>query len=126
MAAIYAFAGKHGAVMLGLAIGTAAKFGRMLALDVKFTWQQVFGHCLMMGAVGLAATVIVDIAGITDPNARAFAAAIMAIAASDVIKYLATRAWRKFVADVGDQRQSLQIDISAQNIREDLGERRDV
>lgn len=125
MAASYAFATKHGAVMLGLVIGMLAKFGRMLALDMKFTAHQVIGHCLMMGAVGLAATVIVDIAGITEPDVRAFTAAVMAIAASDVVKYIATRAWKRFIADVGDQRNDLQRDISAANIRDDLEERHD-
>jgi len=124
--ALATFFAKHGAILLGLVVGTAAKFGRMMALDQKFTLRQVLGHCLMMGAVGVAATVIVDLAGITDPNFRAFTAAVLAIAASDVVKYLATRAWRKFLADVADNpgelRQSVQRVRSARRLAQDLSQ----
>lgn len=94
--AITAFFSKHGAVMFGLGVGTAAKFGRMLSTGTRPSWAQVIGHCLMMAMVGLVATVLTDATGIDDPNARAFTASILAIAANDVIKYLATRGWQRF------------------------------
>lgn len=129
MVAVGTFLGKHGAVLVGLGVGTAAKFGRMMALDQKFTVRQVIGHCLMMGAVGVASTVIVDLAGVEDPNFRAFTAAVLAIAASDVVKYLATRAWRKFLADVaenpGELRQAVQTARSARRLARDLEQQDD-
>lgn len=116
------FLSRHGAIMFGLAVGTAAKFGRMLSTGVRPTWPQVFGHCLMMAMVGLVATVLTDVAGIADPNARAFTASILAIAANDVIKYLATRGWKRFLQDPiearGDVRNEVQTQISAKRLIE--------
>ncbi len=104
----------HMPVIYGLLVGSLAKFGRMIALGQAITWQHVLGHFLMMGAVGLAATVAVDLAGITDPNPRAFTAAVFAIAANDVILYLATRAWKRFLQDPDEKRGELRDDVQAE------------
>lgn len=114
---------KHGAVIFGLAVGTAAKFGRMMSTGQRITCRQVLGHCLMMAMVGLVATFLTDMAGITDPNARAFTASILAIAANDVLKYLATRGWQRFFQDPvearGRQRNELQARLSAERLIHD-------
>lgn len=132
MEAVSAIAAKHGAVLSGLAIGTSAKFGRMLTIGEPITFRQIAGHLMMMGMAGLVATYATDLAGITNPNARTFAAAVIAIAASDVIQYLATRAWQRFLvkgneeaaqslAKVrGEFRQNLQIGESLKNLAEDV------
>jgi hypothetical protein len=77
-----------------------------------------------MAMVGLVATVIVDVSGIDSPDMRAFTAAVLAIAASDVVKYLATRAWKKFFNEVGDERNELQRKLSTRNIMDDIESRR--
>lgn len=107
MAAMGAFAGKHGPVVFGLIVGTCAKFGRMLAVGDRPSVPHIIGHCLMMAMVGLVATVIVDLAGLASPDVRAFTAAVLAVAATDVVKYLATRAWKKFFHDVAEERGEL-------------------
>lgn len=128
--ALMGFLAKHSAVLFGLAVGTAAKFGRMISTGVRPTGLEVAGHCLMMAMVGLVATVITDATGIDDPNARAFTASILAIAANDVIKYLASRGWQRFLQDPvearGELRNELQSKLSAKRLTEDIeGEHRD-
>lgn len=107
------FFSKHAAVIFGLAVGSAAKFGRMLSEGIKATWTQVFGHIMMMAMVGLVATFLTDIAGIEEPTWRAFTASILAIAANDVIKYLATRGWKRFLQDPVEARGELRNDVQA-------------
>lgn len=124
MTAVGAFAVKHGPVAFGLIVGTAAKFGRMLAVGYRPTARMILGHCLMMFMVGLVATVLVDLAGIEAPDIRAFTAAVLAVAASDVVKYLATRAWKKFFNDLvneerGELRQDVQRARSARSLIND-------
>ena len=91
-------AAKHGAVALGLLAGSLAKFGRMLATGKQISARHIVGHLMMMLVVGIVATVMTDAAGISDPNSRAFAAAVFAIAASDVIQWAGSRAWRRFLS----------------------------
>ena len=90
-------AAKHGAVALGLLAGSLAKFGRMLATGKQISVRHIVGHLMMMVMLGIVATVVTDATGIVDPNGRAFAAAVFAIAASDVIQWAASRAWRRFL-----------------------------
>jgi hypothetical protein len=130
MTALSALAAKHGAVISGLLIGTLAKFGRMLSIGEPISFRQVAGHVMMMGMAGVVATYATDLAGITNTNARTFAAAVIAIAASDVIQYLATRAWQRFLLTQqeaqrelqktrGELRQNLQIGESLKNLSDD-------
>lgn len=119
---ITGFFSKHAAVIFGLAVGSAAKFGRMLSEGAKPSWSQVFGHVMMMAMVGLVATFLTDIASIDEPTWRAFTASILAIAANDVIKYLATRGWRQLLQDPvearGELRNEVQTKISAKRLVE--------
>lgn len=132
---VAALLAKHGPVATGLIIGTCAKFGRMLSVGEPILARQVVGHMMMMGMVGVVATYATDMAGIESANARTFAAAVFAIAASDVIQYLATRAWQRFfvaqqqevrgelIKTRGELRQNLQIGESAKHVMEDRNER---
>ena len=90
-------AAKHGAVALGLLAGRLAKFGRMMATGKQISVRHIVGHLMMMVMVGIVATVAIEVAGITDPGSIAFTAAVFAIAASDVIQWAASRAWRRFL-----------------------------
>lgn len=99
MSTILAKMAVHAPVITGLVVGSAAKFGRMMAINESFTKRHVIGHILMMGTIGVVATYIVDILDITDPNKRTFVAAVLAIAGTDVLEYLRTRAWKRFFVD---------------------------
>lgn len=94
---------KNAPIFWGLVLGTMGKFGRMIAVGEPFSFKQVIGHCLMMGVCGLVAMIATDASHITDPNGRAFAAAVLAIAASDIIQWLASRAWQKFLQTSRDE-----------------------
>jgi len=117
MSALGAKLAMHLPVAFGLVVGSLAKFGRMLAVNQTIKARHVIGHILMMGAVGLAATVAVNIAGITSPRDIAFTSSIFAVAASDVVQYLATRAWKRFFQDhderLGELRNEVQVELSA-------------
>lgn len=123
MATMGAFAVKHSPVLVGLLVGSAAKFGRMMALGQKIRTAQVVGHLLMMGMVGVAATFATDMAGISDPNARTFAAAVFAIAATDVIQWLASRAWKRFINEA-DARQAEQKELAVEHVFQEADLRR--
>lgn len=99
MTSLMAKAALHAPVITGLIVGSAAKFGRMLAINEPFTKKHVIGHIMMMGTIGVVATYLVDVLDITDPNKRTFVAAILAIAGTDVLEYLRTRAWKRFFVD---------------------------
>ena len=90
---------KYGPIAVGLVAGSAAKFGRQLALGQSITWRHIVGHILMMGLVGAFAVYVTDLVGITNNDARVFFAAVLAVAAADVIQWLATRAWLRLIND---------------------------
>lgn len=111
---------KYGPVVIGVVLGSAAKYGRALALGEPITKRQIIGHFMMMGVVGLAASMAVNVAGITDPSAVAFASAVFAIASNDIVKYIATRAWKRFFQEsdqiLGDLRNEVQAHASASEL----------
>lgn len=115
---------KYVPVVIGLGLGTAAKFGRMMTLGQPISRKLFFGHCLMMGVVGLAAVFAVKVSGIKDPSAVAFASAIFAIAANNIVEYLATRAWKKLLQDpgtiIGEERQRLQRKASGKAVERSI------
>ncbi|WP_380873586.1 hypothetical protein [Sphingomonas sp. DBB INV C78] len=117
---------KYGAILLGVVIGTSAKYGLTLVEGRKVTTRMIVADALLIGMVVLVARTVVVRLGLSDADA-AMIAALFAVSSDRVIRLIRERFLRRVDAEarsiaaeqVGLARQVVQAEQSASNIIED-------
>lgn len=101
---ITAFLTKHAAILIGLLIGSAAKFGYQISTGQNVKLRDLTGHILMMGMVGMFTVITMDAVGIKggNDNIRTYTAAIFALSVNDVIRYLRDKAAQKMIGSYAE------------------------
>lgn len=123
---IEGLAAKYGAIAFGVAAGTAAKYGLMMAEGRKLTARIFMTDVLLVGMVVLIASNAVERMGV-DGQGAAMVAASIAIASDRVIAMLRTRFLRQVDAHLqadfdrakGELRQQVQLEVSGSNVIHD-------
>lgn len=87
----------YGPILLGLALGSLAHFGRLLSGGEVPTVQHVIGFLMQLGLIGVVASVATRSINVVDPDVRALCAALLAVSAQEVIQYLKRNGWRQVV-----------------------------
>lgn len=122
----YAAVQRYEAVVLGIAIGTAAKYGMTLSEGRSVTWRGVIADILLMGFVALMALVATDRLGLTG-NSATLCAALFAISSDRVVRLVRERFMRRVEASMeadiqqkkGELRNAIQTERSAKNLIDD-------
>lgn len=117
---------RYGAVVLGVAIGTAAKYGMSLSEGQEVSWRGVLVDVLLMGFVALMALVATDRLGLVG-NSATLCAALFAISSDRVVRLVRERFLRKvaqFERDelaqkTGELRNFVQTEVSANRVIND-------
>lgn len=91
---------RNSAILAGLAIGTAAKYGLTLTEGRKLSWRGVLADMLLLGMLGLLAIIIADSCQLAG-NARVLAGALSAVSSDRLIRLLRDRFLRKIETDIG-------------------------
>ena len=82
---------KYGAIIGGLLIGTAAKYGLALNEGKRLTWKGALADLLLLGILGFVAVVFSD--GLhLEGNAKVLAGAIAAVCSDRLVKLIRDRA----------------------------------
>ena len=121
-----AFLAKYGAILFGLIVGTAARYGLILSEGRKITLRMLAADALLMGFLALAATEVVERLHLSG-SAAGLSSAILALASDRVIRLMRDRFLRKVDAEIkaqaaetiGTVRQVVQTETSGQHIIED-------
>jgi NhaP-type Na+/H+ or K+/H+ antiporter len=124
----YAAVQRYEAIVLGVAIGTAAKYGMTLSEGRSVTWRGVLADILLMGFVALMALVATDRLGLTG-NSATLCAALFAISSDRVVRLVRERFMRRVEASMeadiehkkGELRQAVQTQLSADRVIKDIG-----
>lgn len=91
---------RNSAILAGLAIGTAAKYGLTLTEGRKLSWRGVVADMLLLGMLGLLAIIIADACQLAG-NARVLAGALSAVSSDRLIRLARDRFLRKIESDIG-------------------------
>ena len=83
-------AARYGAVAIGLAIGTAARYGLALGDGKRLTWRGILADLLLLGILGLLAVIASDWAGLTG-NAKVLAGALAAVSSDRLVRLVRDR-----------------------------------
>lgn len=89
--------GRNSAIIVGLTIGTAAKYGLTLTEGRKLSWRGVIADLLLLGMLGLLAVTVADWCSLTG-NARVLVGALSAVSSDRLIR-LARDRFMKRVED---------------------------
>lgn len=77
--------GRNSAIIVGLTIGTAAKYGLTLTEGRKLSWRGVIADLLLLGMLGLLAVTVADWCSLTG-NARVLVGALSAVSSDRLIR----------------------------------------
>ena len=91
---------RNGAILAGLGIGTAAKYGLTLTEGRKVSWRGIAADLLLLGMLGLLAIIIADACQLTG-NTRVLAGALSAVSSDRLIRLARDRFLRKIESDFG-------------------------
>lgn len=86
------------AILIGLAAGAIAHFGRMMSQGVSITWRQCIGYLMQLGLVGIAAAFLTRVIGIESADFRALTAGIMAVSANEFIQWAKREGWLSLIS----------------------------
>lgn len=90
---------EYAAIIFGLLLGAIAHFGARLNRGEDLPWKHVLGFAMQLGLIGLFASVVTRVAGITDDDMRALVTAIFAVSANEVIQWMKREGWLRFLPD---------------------------
>ena len=118
---------RYGAVVLGVAIGTAAKYGLTIAEGRSLTVRGLMADILLIGMVVLLSVYVTEKMGL-DVNSRVLVGSLFAISSDRVIRLVRERFLRRVEASLqqdltrakGELRNAVQAEISAANIINDV------
>jgi hypothetical protein len=91
---------RNGAILAGLAIGTAAKYGLTLTEGRKLSWRGLIADMLLLGMLGLLAVIIADACNLAG-NARVLAGALSAVSSDRLIRLARDQFIKKIETDIG-------------------------
>ncbi|WP_088183960.1 hypothetical protein [Sphingobium sp. Z007] len=115
---------KYGAIVMGWAIGTAAKYGLMLGEGRRVTLKVLMIDVLLMGMVVLLARWVIARLGL-NPSDAATAAALIGLASDRIVRMVRVWFLRRVDAELrdhvkGEIRQAAQIELSADRAIQDI------
>lgn len=121
-----AVAAKYGAIAVGLAVGTGAKYGLTLVEGRKITLRLIIIDALLIGMVALLAATACEKLHI-DGNAAAMVSALFAVSSDRVLRMLRERFLRRVDVELralaeehkAELRGEVQAEMSASNIIDD-------
>lgn len=117
MTEVYAVLRAYQAIIAGLTIGAATHFGLMLLDGDNPKPRHLIGYMLLLGFVGLLATVVTRFLRISDGDARALTTAVLAIAAKEAVTFVKRRGWR-VIAKAAGQGEELDLDELARRMED--------
>jgi len=116
---------KYGAVLLGVSIGTAAKYGLTMGEGRKVTTGELVSDLLLVPLVCLVAAFIGIKFG-ADPMTMAMISAFCAVSSDRLIRLMRERFMERVATEIdviqqhkGEMRQSSQIEQSAAHVRDE-------
>jgi len=116
---------KYGAVLLGVSIGTAAKYGLSMGEGRKVTTGELISDLLLVPLICLIAAFIGIRLG-ADPMTMAVISAFCAVSSDRLIRMMRERFIQRVATEIdviqqhkGELRQSSQIELSAAHAREE-------
>lgn len=91
---------RNAAILAGLAIGTAAKYGLTLTEGRKLSARGAIADLLLLGMLGLLAIIIADFFHLAG-NARVLVGALSAVSSDRLIRLARDRFMQKVATDIG-------------------------
>ncbi|GEM_PF-6062488 len=91
---------RNGAIIVGLGIGTAAKYGLTLTEGRKLTWKGLLIDLLLLGMLGVIAITIADWCSLTG-NPRVLVGALSAVSSDRLVRLARDRFMKKAETDLG-------------------------
>lgn len=91
---------RYGAVAVGLAIGTAAKYGVALSDGTTVTWRGLLADVLMLGFLGVIAVLAADLLALQSLNAKVFVGAVAALLSARLITLVRDRMLSRAAAEI--------------------------
>jgi len=122
---IEAFAAKYGAIILGVGIGTGAKYRLAIADGRGVKWSEIFSDLLILPMICMLTGFIVGKVG-ADPETAGMIGAFMALSANQILRILRDRFVQRvsdeadiISANKGEARQVGAIITATENIKEE-------
>ncbi|WP_267386546.1 hypothetical protein [Sphingomonas sp. GC_Shp_3] len=91
---------RNAPIMVGLGIGTAAKYGLTLSEGRKLNVRSLVADMLLLGMLGLLAVTIADWCNLTG-NARVLVGALSAVSSDRLVRLARDRFMKKVESDLG-------------------------
>lgn len=97
-------------ILFGLAAGSSAHFGRLIARGERPKGHEVLGFVMQLGLIGIVAALAVELSGIESKLLATFTTSVLALCVNEVVNWSRERAKATLrqldpFADHGDERK---------------------